>query len=373
MDELLVIISAELILLLSIAAMMIHHRSVDVLGRHRPDTIDHAGSLDRRTKRARPRIEDEKLRPRSLIGSEQTKNARSRQQRSRRPIAPVRANADDFVNDSPENRAQHAEQLVQQTAWRNSPNQGNSAPASLPHGIRIYAIGDIHGRSDLLSRLLRCIEVDRRERPVDQALTVFIGDYIDRGPHSRNVIDLLLNWRENNEAIFLRGNHETFLPRFLADSKTLDEWRKCGGLETLLSYGLQPSISPDRDEQERLAHQLANSLPKQHFDFLQSLEPFYGCGDFFFVHAGVRPGIPMDEQAEDDLLWIREEFLAYEQPFERLIVHGHTPVEAVDFRSNRINIDTGAFATGRLTCIVIEGCSITRLPASVQAGVFSAP
>lgn len=256
---------------------------------------------------------------------------------------------------------------------RNGSIQAHRAPASIPGGVRIYAIGDIHGRLDLLSRLLRRIEVDRQQRPVERALTVFVGDYIDRGPHSRSVIDLLLRWREDNDAIFLRGNHETFLPRFLSDSKTLDEWRKCGGLETLLSYGLQPSISPDRDEQERLAHQLADSLPKEHFDFLESLEPFYCCGDFFFVHAGIRPGIPMDEQAEEDLLWIREEFLTHDQPFERLIVHGHTPVETADFRSNRINIDTGAFATGRLTCIVIEGSGVTELPAAVAVGALSAP
>jgi diadenosine tetraphosphatase ApaH/serine/threonine PP2A family protein phosphatase len=114
-----------------------------------------------------------------------------------------------------------------------------------------------------------------------------------------------------------------------------------------------------------LAGQLADSMPKEHLDFLEPLDPFYSCGDFFFVHAGVRPGIPINEQAEEDLLWIREEFLAYERPFERFVVHGHTPVEVTDLRSNRINIDTGAFATGLLTCVVIEGCGIAPLPSSV--------
>jgi diadenosine tetraphosphatase ApaH/serine/threonine PP2A family protein phosphatase len=371
MDELLVIISAELILLVSIVAMMIHNRSRSAAApsHRRSDVTDYAGSDKNRTKQARPLVEREKLRPRAPSSREQTMDSPSWQRRWLRPIAPGRADAGDFANRSLENQAQFAEQLLRQFNDR----RGRRAPASLPQGIRIYAIGDIHGRADLLSRLLRCIEVDRQARPVERALTVFIGDYIDRGLHSRDVIDLLLRWRESNDAIFLRGNHETFLPKFLSDSKTLDEWRKCGGLETLLSYGLQPSISPDREEQERLAHQLASSLPKEHFQFLESLEPFYDCGDFLFVHAGIRPGIPIDEQAEEDLLWIREEFLACEQPFERLVVHGHTPVEAPEFRSNRINIDTGAFATGRLTCIVIEGSGVTHLQPAVDVGAFSAP
>ena len=235
-------------------------------------------------------------------------------------------------------------------------------PAALPDGVRIYAVGDIHGRLDLLRRLLRGIEDDCRLRPADWPVTIFIGDYIDRGPHSRDVLDLLLRWREHNEAVFLRGNHETYLPRFLSDSRLLEEWRQFGGLETLVSYGLQPSLSPDRHEQVRLADRLARLLPRKHLHFLESLDPFYSCGDFLFVHAGIRPGVPIHQQAERDMLWIREEFLAHEQPFERFIVHGHTPVNAPDLRSNRINIDTGAFATGRLTCIVVEGSGIMQLP-----------
>ena len=232
----------------------------------------------------------------------------------------------------------------------------------LPHGIRIYAVGDIHGRSDLLVRLLCSVDADCRRRPVNRPITVFIGDYIDRGPSSRDVLDLLIQWGRNHETVFLRGNHETFLPRFIADSKTLDEWRQCGGLQTLLSYGLKPSINPDRKEQVRLADELAAALPKQHVDFLSSLQISFSCGDFLFVHAGIRPGIPINKQTEDDLLWIREEFLSHEDPFERFVVHGHTPVSAPDLCSNRLNIDTGAFATGHLTCMVIEGSAIMQLP-----------
>ena len=237
----------------------------------------------------------------------------------------------------------------------------HGVPAALPEGVRIYAVGDIHGRSDLLEGVLRGIKADCRRRPAVQAVSVFIGDYIDRGPCSRDVLDLLLRWRRDNEAVFLRGNHETFLLRFLADSRTLDEWRRYGGLETLLSYKLLPTINPDRNEQVRLADELADAIPREHFELLDSLAPYYECGDFLFVHAGIRPGVPLHQQTNDDLLWIREEFLAHEQPFERFVVHGHTPVNLPDLRPNRINIDTGAFATGRLTCIVLEGSSITQL------------
>ena len=228
--------------------------------------------------------------------------------------------------------------------------------AAVPHGVRIYAVGDIHGRADLLSSALRGIRLDCRQRPADRPITVFVGDYIDRGPNSRAVLDLLLRWREDNEAVFICGNHETFLPRFLANSRTLDAWRQNGGLETLLSYGLRPTINPDRHEQVRLADELARALPREHLEFLESLDLAFSCGDYLFVHAGIRPGVPIQEQTEDDLLWIRDEFLAHEQPFERFVVHGHTPVNVPDLRSNRINIDTGAFATGRLTCIVIDDC-----------------
>ncbi|WP_213287210.1 metallophosphoesterase family protein [Bradyrhizobium sp. sGM-13] len=246
--------------------------------------------------------------------------------------------------------------------------QGSRTRAALPEGIRIYAVGDIHGRSDLLESLLAAIDADCKERPVPRPIAVFVGDYIDRGPDSRNVLDLLLRWQQSHEAIFLRGNHETFLPRFITDPRSLDEWRQYGGLETLLSYGLRPSINPDRDEQTTLATEFAEVVPREHLDFLQSLDLTFSCGDFLFVHAGVRPGVPIHEQTEDDLLWIRDDFLNWEQPFERLVVHGHTPVDEPDLRLNRINIDTGAYATGRLTCVVIENTAVTQLSDEGAAG-----
>src|ERR1700730_5281861 len=143
--------------------------------------------------------------------------------------------------------------------------------ASLPDGLRIYAVGDIHGRADLLQALLLQIDVDCTLYPSSRPIVVFLGDYIDRGPGSREVVDLLLGCGGTRETIFLRGNHETFVHRFLSEPAILDEWRLCGGLETLMSYGLKPSINPDADEQNRLADELARSIPQRHLEFLDAL------------------------------------------------------------------------------------------------------
>lgn len=245
--------------------------------------------------------------------------------------------------------------------WNLRSSHDDSAAARLPDGLRIYAIGDIHGCAQLLEALLLQIDVDCTLYPPSRPIVVFLGDYIDRGPASREVLDLLLGYEKTKETVFLKGNHETFVHRFLSEPTVLNEWRLCGGLETLVSYGLTASINPGGPEQKQLADKLAKCMPKRHLEFLEALELSLNCGDFLFVHAGIRPGVPIRKQSEEDLLWIREEFLSCEQPFEKFVVHGHTPVRTPDIRSNRINIDTGAFATGRLTCIVIEGTSIVEL------------
>lgn len=231
----------------------------------------------------------------------------------------------------------------------------------MPEGTRIYAVGDVHGRADLLALLLSQIEVDTVLHPVARPVTVFLGDYIDRGPASKDVLDLLAERGSRPGGVFLKGNHEDFLLKFLKDATVLDAWRYCGGLETLIAYGLKPPINPTPFEQAQLARDLAGVLPEAHRAFLASLQLFFICGDFLFVHAGVRPLVPIQQQAEEDLLWIRDEFLFWEREFEKIVVHGHTPVHEPDIRPNRINIDTGAFATGRLTCVAIEGAEITQL------------
>jgi serine/threonine protein phosphatase 1 len=234
----------------------------------------------------------------------------------------------------------------------------------LPDGLRIYAVGDVHGRADLLRQAFAGIDADLTCHPPRRALQVFLGDYIDRGPASREVIDLMIARQRSHEIVSLKGNHETYALKFMKDPAILGDWRQLGGLETLMSYGLRPPINPDDNERRELAAQFAATVPRSHFEFFAALRTSFCCGDFFFVHAGVRPGVPLAVQSEDDLLWIREDFLLYEGDFGKLVVHGHTPVREPEFRANRINIDTGAFATGNLTCLTIEGEELAVLSPS---------
>jgi serine/threonine protein phosphatase 1 len=228
----------------------------------------------------------------------------------------------------------------------------------VPQGIRVYAVGDVHGRADLLGQLMSRIDADLVAHPVSQALLIFLGDYIDRGPDSREVLDLLVARSQHHRTIFLKGNHEVMLEKFLSYPETFATWRLAGGIETLLSYGIRPPFNPGAAEQTMLAQRLADVLPLAHRQFFRSLSRSFGCGDFFFVHAGVRPGVPLSQQTDEDLFWIRDEFLDSSEEFEKIIVHGHSPVKNVEFHPNRINIDTGAFATGRLSCLRIESDKI---------------
>jgi len=247
------------------------------------------------------------------------------------------------------------------SVWRRSASRIERYPPRLPDGVRIYAVGDVHGRADLLDQVLSRIDADLASSPDCRPVQVFLGDYIDRGPYSRSVLDLLVARGRTHEAVFLRGNHESYVFEFLKNPAVFDAWRRFGGLETLLSYGLRPSTNADTRQQIELAQALAKSLPAHHHQFLANLQSSFTCGDFFFVHAGVRPGIPLAKQQEDDLLWIREDFLLCEDDFGKMVVHGHTPVRNPDIRPNRINIDTGAYATGKLTCLVIENDEILFL------------
>jgi len=224
----------------------------------------------------------------------------------------------------------------------------------LPDGLRIYAVSDIHGRADLLQDVFAAIDYHLAHAGPARALHVFLGDYIDRGPASRETIDLLIDRSRRHQSVFLKGNHEAFMFEVLQDAGRLDAWKQYGGLQTLMSYGLVPSIKPDRDEQSELVYALRQSLPDNHRQFFANLRPSFVCGDFFFAHAGVRPGVPLRQQREEDLLWIRDEFLQCEDDFGKYIVHGHTPVSKPEIRPNRINIDTGAFATGILTLLTIQ-------------------
>jgi serine/threonine protein phosphatase 1 len=229
------------------------------------------------------------------------------------------------------------------------------AKPRLPEGIRIYAVSDIHGCADLLEDVFAAIDHHLAHAGPARALHVFLGDYIDRGPASRQTIDLLIERSRRHESIFLKGNHEAFLFEVLQDASRLEYWKEYGGMQTLMSYGLTPSIKPDRDEQNELVQALLHGMPDHHRRFFGNLRSSFSCGDFFFAHAGVRPGVPLRRQREEDLLWIRDEFLQSEEDFGKFVVHGHTPVSKPEIRPNRMNIDTGAYATGILTLLTIQG------------------
>lgn len=225
---------------------------------------------------------------------------------------------------------------------------------SVPPRLRVYAIGDVHGRADLLDQTFSRIDADLKRDPPPRVLEILLGDYIDRGPASRQVLDRLIARSRQRRSVFLKGNHETYIDDFLRNPASLDDWRQYGALETLMSYGLKPKVNAVATEQAELAREFEQALPAVHRQFLASLTTSFTCGDFLFVHAGVRPGVPLADQKEEDMLWIREDFLLCEDDFGKVVVHGHTPVREPDFHPNRINIDTGAYATGKLTCLVIE-------------------
>jgi serine/threonine protein phosphatase 1 len=233
-----------------------------------------------------------------------------------------------------------------------------TAKPQLPNGVRVYAISDIHGCAHLLRQMFRVIDADIAQSRPHRAIEVFVGDYIDRGPDTRGTLDLLIERARRGNAVFLKGNHEAFLWDVFRDPTRLDSWLQVGGTETLLSYGLSPAPGASEDEQRALMRDLAAAMPPRHREFLSRLRLTFTCGDFFFVHAGVRPGIALAEQRESDLLWIREEFLQSTKKFGKYIVHGHTPVRSAEILPNRANIDTGAYATGNLTLLSIQGSSM---------------
>lgn len=226
-------------------------------------------------------------------------------------------------------------------------------PQTFDDDTRLYAIGDVHGRLDLLERAIRAIERDVAERG-GMALTVTLGDYIDRGPQSRGVIERLADNPFATPYVALKGNHEALLEAFLADPAVGSHWRRLGGLETIASFGVPVQQLMLGRNYEEAAARLREALTPQHLDFLAALKTSVVVGRYFLCHAGVRPGIPLEHQRDDDLLWIRDEFLHSTADFGKIVVHGHTPVAEPEVLPNRINIDTGAFMTGRLTCVVLE-------------------
>lgn len=225
-----------------------------------------------------------------------------------------------------------------------------------PRGYRAYAVGDIHGRLDLLNQLLTAIEEDLDRRPARKTLLIFLGDLIDRGPNSRGVIERLRTYRHDRmRPYFLAGNHEEVLLRLLAGERgILASWLKYGGAECLRSYGCDPALLAGQSERDALTI-VKGAIPPEHAQFLGSFADTLTLGDYLFVHAGIRPGLDLSLQTQADLRWIRSPFLDHEDDHGFVVVHGHTISDGIDEQPNRIGIDTGAYRTGMLTALGLEG------------------
>lgn len=221
--------------------------------------------------------------------------------------------------------------------------------------MRLYAIGDVHGRADLLHILAEAIAEDIAARRCERAVTVFVGDYVDRGLGSNGVLKRLSAGNFPTPIVTLRGNHEETMLRFLDDAETLDAWAVNGGLTTLHSYGVDAGEEFARGGAARVREKFLAHFPQEHRRFLEETRLWAEYGGYFFCHAGVRRSAPLHRQDPYDLLWIREGFLDCGEPFGKVIVHGHTPHRDVEDLPNRINLDTRAFKSGVLTAVALEG------------------
>ncbi len=240
--------------------------------------------------------------------------------------------------------------------WKNWFREEPHPTPKLEDGLRVYAIGDVHGHLDLLLELIEMIKEDLREHPVDRSIELYLGDYIDRGPSSREVLEYL---RQSDsvcdERICLKGNHEQTVIDFLRDPDRLKNWARYGGMEMLRSYGIEEGKPMTSAACKGIHKQFVAAFPQIDMEWCRDLPTSASFGDYFFAHAGVRPGVPLEQQSDKDLLWIRDEFLSSNKYHGKFIVHGHTPANEPEVHTNRINVDTCAYGTGVLTCLVLEG------------------
>jgi serine/threonine protein phosphatase 1 len=224
--------------------------------------------------------------------------------------------------------------------------------------MRLYAIGDVHGCDDLLARTHSAIEADLLQRPVDDYRVIHLGDYVDRGPDTAAVLDRVIRMRaqDRERIICLGGNHEDLLLLFLdSPVEARATFLRFGGIQTMRSYGVAVDNGQHLADVMDLRRRFAEAFPAKHREFIEALPSKVKLGDFLFCHAGIRPGVPLDNQDNNDLRWIREAFHNDTRDYGFVVVHGHTPVDQPEVRPNRINIDTGAVFTGRLTCLALEG------------------
>jgi serine/threonine protein phosphatase 1 len=232
-----------------------------------------------------------------------------------------------------------------------------------PEDTVLYAIGDVHGRLDLLAEMHAQIAAEIMRRRPDDWRIIHLGDYVDRGPESRGVIEFLVRQTAaDGRVLSLAGNHDIGFLDFLAEPDRNGIFALYGGVETAQSYGVALELA-DPVSFRSSWRALAAAVPSSHQDFLQALQFSVGFGDFFFCHAGIRPGVSLDTQDPLDLIWIRGDFHSHQELFPKVVVHGHTPVSEPEICANRVNLDTGAFASGRLTALVIDGAEKRLLTA----------
>ena len=261
-------------------------------------------------------------------------------------------------------------------SWFSRLRLADEGASSVPLGLAVYAIGDVHGRFDLLTSLMAQIRLDADQHSDDrERLIVFLGDYIDRGLDSRQVIDSMVAGEPQGfRVVHLLGNHEQAMLEFLDGQSIGADWLTYGGLETLYSYGVQLKGMPNTAAAvSELRDALRKAVPADHLHFMRRCILTHSEGDYLFVHAGVRPGVRLDHQSPIDLLWIRDEFLESRSRFEgRVVVHGHTISDKPQNRPHRINVDTGAFASGRLTSLVLRGATRRFLTTGTPIGTRAA-
>ncbi|MEO0642000.1 MAG: metallophosphoesterase family protein [Pseudomonadota bacterium] len=239
----------------------------------------------------------------------------------------------------------------------------------VPDGTRYYVIGDIHGRLDLYEALIEAIDADDAARPPARTQVVLLGDLVDRGPESAGVIDRSRQWQCERDVRILAGNHEEMFLSSFEKPEILRHFLKHGGRETVLSYGMSKEQFSELTLEE-LFEALPDLIPQDDLDYVAGFEECIVAGDYLFVHAGIDPALPLDQQRRQDMLWIRDRFLQHEGPLEKVVVHGHTIFDTVMDCGNRIGIDTGAFRSGVLTALVLEGDHRRVLQASANDGAI---
>lgn len=244
-----------------------------------------------------------------------------------------------------------------------APKAKPQAPC-LPPGQRVYAVGDIHGCSHLFMSLIEAIEADipDDEKAGVESHVILLGDLVDRGPDSAGVVELARKWKKLRPIRILCGNHEELFLESFSNTDTLRHFLRHGGRETLRSYGIDHKTLTKASLAE-VQELMEAHVPKKHLKFIESFEDMVQMGDYLFVHAGIEPGVPLEEQKVRTMRWIREPFLSYPKSHGLVVVHGHTITDDVVDAGNRIGVDTGAYASGRLTALVLEGTSRRYLAA----------